>query len=593
MVQKHKTIETMNKTLTINLAGLVFNIEENAYQILKDYLAAIKNQFKDEEGCEEIVADIEARLAELLKAKTNADKQVLVDEDIHSAINIMGKPSDFEDTTSDEKQAGSTSRDQKNNHYKSKTRRVFRDGDNKVLGGVCSGLASYFDTDPLWIRLALVVLFFGFGSGFLLYIILWVIIPEAKTTAEKLEMRGDPIDINTISQTIKEEAEQFKNRVQDFGNRNQSVGNKIGNLIYTIFKGIFKVISKVFGALFVLFGTIFFVALLLVLFNIGKIEGLNPNEFAHAFTGAEFPLFWFKTGLAMCVGIPLCMFVYKGLKLIFGIKTSYMWLNLSAGVLWFVGLTLCLCLSLNVLNDFSDEVQLKRQMDVRFTNSDTLIVKADNNYKKGDTDLEFPIAGEHWIVNDTKQPAIWWGRPRVKIITSENDSVSVFVVKTAAGKQKTEASLRAKNINYNAAQQDSVLLLNTNFSFSIADKYRDQGVEVLIKLPKNKIIYLDNSLKKLLYDVENVNGIFDNEMVGKYWMMTANGLTCLSCTQEELMNNNKDDDDDDTKHIININDSNATVHIDKHGVEVNSKDAHVKISSDGIKVEEKTKKETK
>ncbi len=591
MVQKHKTIETMNKTLTINLAGLVFNIEENAYQILKDYLAAIKNQFKDEEGCEEIVADIEARLAELLKAKTNADKQVLVDEDIHSAINIMGKPSDFEDTTSDEKQAGAASGNQKNNYYKSKTRRVFRDGDNKVLGGVCSGIASYFDTDPLWIRLALVVLFFGFGSGFILYIILWIIIPEAKTTAEKLEMRGDPIDINTISQTIKEEAEQFKNRVQDFGNRNQSVGNKIGNLIYTIFKGIFKVISKIVGGLFVLFGILFFVMLLLVVLNVGKIEGLTINEFIHAFTGENFSMFWFKTALVMCIGVPLCMFIYKGMKLVFGIKTSYRWLNLSAGVVWLVGLVMCLYLSLTILNDFSDEVQLKRQMDVRFTNSDTLIVKADNNYKKGDTDLEFPIAGEHWIVNDTKQPSIWWGRPRVKIITSENDSVSVFVVKTAAGKQKTEASLRAKNINYNAAQQDSVLLLNTNFSFSIADKYRGQEVEVLIKLPKNKIIYLDNSVKKLLYDIENVNGIFDNDMVGKYWMMTANGLTCLSCTKEELMNNNKDDDD--TEHIININDSNATVHIDKHGVEVNSKDAHVQISSEGIKVEDNTKKETK
>ena len=580
----------MNKTLTINLAGLVFNIEENAYQILKDYLVAIKNQFKNEEGCDEIVADIEARLAELLKAKTHASKQVLVDEDIHEAINVMGKPSDFEETASDEKQSSST--DQKSHYYKSKTRRVFRDPDNKVLGGVCSGIASYFDTDALWIRLILVVLFFGFGSGFLLYIILWIIIPEAKTTAEKLEMRGDPIDINTISQTIKEEAEQFKNRVQDFGNgvknqyNTQTVGGKISHIIYTVFHGIFKVISKIFGALFVLFGTIFFVALLLVLFNVGKIEGLSVNEFVHAFTGAEFPMFWFKVGLAMCVGIPLCMFVYKGMKLLFGIKTSYRWLNLSAGVVWLVGLVMCMYLSLTILNDFSDEVQLKKQMDVHFTNSDTLIVKADNNYKKGDTDLEFPVAGEHWVVNETKQPSIWWGRPRVKIITSENDSVSVFIVKTASGKQKAEASLRAKNINYNAAQQDSVLLLNTNFSFAIKDKYRNQEVEVLIKLPKNKVIYLDNSLKRLLYDVENVNGIFDGEMVGKYWMMTANGLNCLSCTKEELKNNN-DDEDNDSDHVITINDSTANVHIDKHGIEVNSKDAHVKISSDGIKVEEK------
>lgn len=582
----------MNKTLTINLAGLVFNIEENAYQILKDYLVAIKNQFKNEEGCDEIVADIEARLAELLKAKTHVGKQVLVDEDIHEAINVMGKPSDFEETASDEKQNYSSSNDSKSHYYKSKTRRVFRDADNKVLGGVCSGIASYFDTDALWIRLILVVLFFGFGSGFLLYIILWIIIPEAKTTAEKLEMRGDPIDINTISQTIKEEAEQFKNRVQDFGNgvknqyNSQSVGNKVGGLFYTVFHGIFKVISKIFGALFVLFGTIFFVALLLILFNVGKIEGLTVNEFVHAFTGTEFPVFWFKVGLALCVGIPLCMFVYKGMKLLFGVKTSYRWLNLSAGAVWLAGLVMCMYLSLTIVNDFSDEVQLKRQMDVHFTNNDTLIVKADNNYKKGDTDLEFPLAGEHWIVNETKQPSIWWGRPRVKIITSENDSVSVFIVKTAAGKQKTEASLRAKNINYNAAQQDSVLLLNTNFSFEINDKYRDQEVEVLIKLPKNKVIYLDNSLKKLLYDIENVNEIFDDEMVGKYWMMTANGLTCLSCTKEELKNNN-DDEDNDTDHVITINDSTANVHIDKHGIEVNSKAAHVKISSEGIKVEEK------
>ncbi|HXU26387.1 MAG TPA: PspC domain-containing protein [Bacteroidia bacterium] len=585
----------MNKTLTINLAGLVFNIEENAYQLLKDYLAAIKNQFKNEEGCDEIVADIESRLAELLKAKTHAGKQVLVDADIHETINVMGKPSDFEENTSDEKQSGSASSNQKT-YYTNKTRRVFRDGDNKVLGGVCSGIASYFDTDPLWIRLILVVLFFGFGTGLLLYIILWVIIPEAKTTAEKLEMRGDPIDINTISQTIKEEAEQLKNRVQNFGNgvkneftsqRSQSVGNKIGNLLYTVFHGIFKVISKVFGALFVLFGTLLFVALLLVLFNVGTVDGLSVNEFLHAFTGSDFPMFWFKTGLVMCVGIPLCMLVYKGLKLVFGIKTSYMWLNLSAGILWFVGLTLCLYLSLTVASDFSEETLLKTQIDTHFTNTDTLFIKGSNNYEKNITDLDFEMDNDRWLINNTTQPSIWWGKPRVKIIASENDSVSVFMIKTAAGKQKTEASLRAKNINYTAALRDSVLLLNNFFSFVNTDKYRNQGVDVLIKLPKNKVVYLDNSLKYQWYDIENVNGIGDAEMSGKYWKMTENGLTCLSCTKEELMNNK--DSVDVHEHIININDSNAHVHIDKHGIEVNSKEAHVKISSDGIKVEEKKK----
>lgn len=567
----------MNKTLTINLAGLVFNIEENAYQILKDYLAAIKNQFANEEGCEEIVADIEARLAELLKAKTHEGKQVLVDADIHNAINIMGKPSDFDDATSNEKQSNTASQEQQNKYYKTKTRRVFRDGDNKVFGGVCSGIASYFDTDPLWIRLALVILFFGFGSGFLLYIILWIIIPEAKTTAEKLEMRGDPIDINTISQTIKEEAEQFKNRVQDFGNKNQGIGSKIGHLIYTVFSAILKVIAKIVGAFFVLFGTIFFVALLLVLFNVGKIDGLSVNEFLHSFAGTDFPMFWFKTGLVMCVGIPLCMFVYKGLKLIFGIKVSYRWLNLSAGIIWLFGLVMCLYLSLTILNDFSEETQLKKQIDVHFTNNDTLYIKANNGYQKTETDLDFEWNNDRWLISNTSKPSVWWGKPRVKIITSENDSVSVFIIKTAAGKQKTEASLRTKNINYSVVQQDSVLLLNNFFSFVNTDKYRNQGVDVLIKLPKNKVIYLDNSLKQLCYDIENTNGISDDEMSGKYWMMTSNGLTCLSCNQEERLNNNE----------INIRDSDAHIHISKHGIEINDNDEHIKISSDGINVNEK------
>ena len=583
----------MNKTVTINLAGLVFYIEENAYQILKEYLSAIKSHFKNEEGCEEIVSDIEARLAELLKANTHEGKQVLLESDVQAAIKIMGKPEDFTDESSDT-EARDSSQENRNFAYKTHTRRVFRDGDNKILGGVCSGMASYFDTDPLWIRLALVVLFFGFGSGLLLYIILWIIIPVAKTTAEKLEMRGDPIDINTISQTIKEEAEQFKGRVQDLGNgikkeyqRNQGAGAKLGDLLYTIFHGLFKVISKIAGVLFVLFGILLFIALLLVLFSVGNIDGLSMHEFFDAFAGKDFSLFWFKVSLALCIGIPLCMIVYKGMKLLLGIKTSYRWLNLSAGVLWLVGLVMCLYLTVTILNDFSVETPLKKQMDVHFNANDTLFIKAISVYKRNDSDVDFELEDQRWQISNNQIPALWWGKPRVKLITSENDSVSVFMIKTASGKHKTEASLRAKNINYQATQQGPVLILNNSFSFVSTDKYRNQGTEILIKLPKNKIIYLDNSLKNLLHLVENTNGISDSEMGGKYWKMTENGLTCLSCTQEDLLNA-EDKEEIETGDIdIHDSDGDAHVHVGKNGIEINAKDAHVKISSDGIKVEEK------
>ena len=572
----------MNKTVNINLAGLVFNIEETAYQVLKDYLSAIKSHFANEEGCEEIVADIEARLAELLKAKTHAGKQVLVEADINEAINTMGKPEDFADGTEDENK--SSAHEQKSNQYKNKTRRVFRDGDNKVLGGVCSGIANYFDTDPLWIRLILVVLFFGFGSGFLLYIVLWIIIPEAKTTAEKLEMRGDPIDINTISQTIKEEAEQLKNRVQEFGSgiknqyHNQSIGNKMGNLIYTVFSGIFKVISKIAGIFFVLFGICLFAALLCVVFGIGTIDGLSVHNFFSAIGGETFSFTLFKFGLALCVGIPLCMLVYKGMKLILGIRVRYRWLNLSAGILWFVGLTICLYLGLNLLNDYSAETQLKEQIAVISNPTDTLYLKANENYVNSGIDVNLSVPGNTYHINSEVEPNIWHGKPRIKIITSENDSMYVFILRSSLGTNKSEAAKRAKKINYSVAQKDSVLFIDKYFSFASIDKLRGQEIDILIKLPKNKIVYLDESLKHLLYDVENTNNILDDEMGNKYWKMTGNGLTCLSCTKEDLMN---------IKNEINIKDSNAHVKIDKHGIEVNSKEAHVKISSEGINVEEK------
>ena len=580
----------MNKTVTINLAGMVFYIEENAYQILKDYISAIKNHFKNEEGCEEIVTDIESRLAELLKANTNSGKQVLIEADVNNAIGIMGKPEDFADSSAEETQQQSDYREQKSRNYSTKTRRVFRDGDNKVLGGVCSGMASYFDTDPLWIRLILVVLFFGFGSGFLLYIILWIIIPEAKTTAEKLEMRGDPIDINTISQTVKEEAEQLKNRMQDFGDgvkkeyqhqKKNGTANKIGHLLYTIFHGIFNILSKIFGVFFVLFGIMFFIVLLLVLFSVGTIDGLSTSGFFNAVLNENFSLFYTKIGLALFVGIPLCMLVYKGMKLVLNIKVRYRWLNLSAGILWFVGLIICLQQAITIGSCFSTETQLKEQVPVVSKPLDTLYLKANPNYTNSGMDVNFSIPGNSYYINTEVQPNTWHGKPRIKIITSENDSMYVFILRSSLGINKPEAAQRAKKLNYTIVQKDSFLLIDKYFSFASANKLRGQEIEILIKLPKNKVVYLDQNLKHLLYDVENTNNILDDEMGGKYWKMTENGLSCLSCTDQDLMH---------TTGEINIDDKDGHVHINKHGIEINSKDAHVKISGEGVHIEEKNEK---
>ena len=572
----------MNKTLTINISGIVFNIEEDAYETLKNYLGKIKRHFQSEEGNEEIVADIEARLAELLKAKMHVGKQVLLMADINDAISVMGQPEDFSDNGSEENKKEESHSSSHQNYYANKRRRVFRDPESKILGGVCSGIGNYFDIDPLWIRLALVVMFFGFGSGFLLYIILWIIIPEAKTTAEKLEMRGEPVDVNTISKTIKDEAENIKSKAKDFGTNvktqftNKDNTSKFVDLLRQIFGTIFNIIGKIVGVFFVFFGIVVFVGLLSVLLGFGKVDNLTTHEFINSFAGADFPVFWAKTALTLAIGIPVVMLVYKGMKMLLGIKYHNRWINIGAGVLWVVGLILGFCIAVEFGKQFSQDAVLKQQVDARWPAKDTLYLKANNNYATVETDIDFSMDNNRWYINTQKNVSTWWGRPKVRIITSENDSLYVFMVKSSDGAEKAEAAQRAKNISYQLEQKDSMLLVDKYYSFPGIDKFRNQEIEVLIKLPRNKVIYLDNSLKYLLYDVDNTNEIFDQEMVGKYWKMTENGLTCLNCPKVE---------------VTHSKNKNSRVKIDEHGIEVNSSDAHVKIDEEGINIKSKNKKE--
>jgi phage shock protein PspC (stress-responsive transcriptional regulator) len=574
----------MNKTLTINISGIVFNIEEDAYEALKSYLGKIKRHFSNEEGCEEIVADIESRFAEILKAKINNGKQVLVMADINEAIAMMGQPEDFADNNSsdEEKKQESQSANTSQAYYGTKRRRVFRDPDSKIVGGVCSGIANYFDIDPLWIRLGLVIMFFGFGSGLLLYIILWIIIPEARTTAEKLEMRGEPVDVNTISKTIKDEAENLKNRARDFGNNareyvaNRDNTGRFVDLLRQIFGTIFKIIGRIIGFFFVFIGIVIFVGLLSVLFGVGKIDNLTTHEFVNSFAGADFPVFWSKVGLFLAVGIPLMMIIYKGMKMLLGIKYHNRWLNIGAGIAWAVGVTLSFFIAFEFANQFSEDAALKQQSEARWPAGDTLYLNAANNYNNSEDDIDFSMDNGRWYINRKNSESTWWGKPRVKVIESENDSLYVFIVKKADGSQKDEAAKRAKNINYSLQQKDSVLMLEKFYSFPANDKFRNQKVEIIIKMPRNKVVYFDMSVKKLLYDVDNTNEYYDEEMVGKFWKMTDNGLTCLNCPKRTRIHPDV--------FQVEEEDGPAKVKIDENGIEVHSKDAHVKIDEHGVNV---------
>jgi phage shock protein PspC (stress-responsive transcriptional regulator) len=195
----------MKKTQTVNIGGLVFNIDEDAYSRLGNYLLDIEGHFVNQEERKEIMADIEFRIAELLKTRITPFRQVIALEDIEEVIRIMGEPQAF---------AGMQGEDEPTRKKSGSSRRMYRDGDHRVLGGVCSGMASYWDIDPILVRILFLVAFFGFGVGLLIYLILWIVIPPARTTAQKLEMRGEAVTFDNIGKFVKDEFNQVKKNMK-------------------------------------------------------------------------------------------------------------------------------------------------------------------------------------------------------------------------------------------------------------------------------------------------------------------------------------------------------------------------------------------
>lgn len=194
----------MKITLSINLGGSSFNIDEDAYEELRKYLESLEVHFAKEEGAAEIMNDIEARIAELFRAKLSGYKQVITIEDVREVIMVLGKPEDFygeEESKSREKQT--------TGGY----HRIYRDPDNRILGGVCAGMGAYWDIEPWILRIIFTVLIFAGGFGLMVYLILWIVLPEARTTAQKIEMRGEPVNIQNIKEAVRREFDKVRKRM--------------------------------------------------------------------------------------------------------------------------------------------------------------------------------------------------------------------------------------------------------------------------------------------------------------------------------------------------------------------------------------------
>lgn len=540
----------MNKTVTINISGIIFHIEEDAYERLQVYLTTIRNRFSSEEGRDEIMMDIESRIAEILGERVGPSKQVVLMADVEHVISLMGEPeaiAEGEDKTekkeTKEETASATEEEPQSN---GRRRRIFRDTDDKIIGGVCSGLGYYFDIDPVWIRGGFAVSFFVFGSGFLFYLLLMIIIPKAETTAEKLEMRREPVDVNNISKTIKEEFEGFKKRAEDFGKEAKERGQHWRRQSYNwrrtrgrgqvedFFHNVFRIFGKVFATALIFFGILFLIGLLTSTFT---LSSLGPDVISQGFhslfsDGVHYSLA--ITAILLVFGIPILMIIYKGIRLLFVIKRPDKYVGIIALAIWICGIVLLSISVGNAAGSFSNGTTLTETIPMNCQAGDTVRIRVDidpsmiNEDYNSEWNKRYHYARLYHGV-DVHNNELKIGFPQLSIVPSLNDSAELIIYKTSRGRDLKEAELNASGIKYDVKTNDCNITFKNYFSLTGFAQWRVQEVSAELRLPENTVVYLDASTIDMLRGVSNTSHTIERDMIDRRWKMTSNGLECIDC----------------------------------------------------------------
>ena len=509
----------MNKTININLAGIIFHLDEVAYEKFKTYLSNVKTALGKEESGEEIIADIEARIAEIfhLRMKENG-RQVVGLPDVEFIIETLGQPEAFIDESENEAPKSSSK----------ETRRFFRNPDEKVIGGVCSGIGAYFDIDPVWIRILFLILLFFTGIGFLTYVILWAAIPEAKTTAQKLQMRGEAVNLNNI--------EKLFTKVEDYTST-EKIKSGVNSFVSFVVNGIGSIFSFVFkfvGVLLAIFGALIAFVLIITLLGIfgstWNFEGFNFLSFngyiygldgAQAIFGGGWRLLALRAGTLLTLLLPLFALVVFLAKIFGRELTNSKLLSFSGIASFIVGLILIFISAGSLITDFRE----------RATETDQITLSG----------MSFDITAdiledEQGFFFDVEDELLHIENVRFNIEATRSSTASLELKHAASGRNHSEARARAQSFDYPSAQDGEALRLSEYFTVPKESLYRGQDLKVTLRLPVGATVYLDESIENIMYDIRNVQDMYDDDMLGHLWEMTPEGLSCTDCSTIQYYN---------------------------------------------------------
>lgn len=596
----------MKKIININLSGRVIPIEDSAYEKLQAYIESLRRYFVNEEGREEIINDIESRIAELMSEKVRKGADCITDEDVQEIANSMGRPEDFEGEEIKEQSFSSTASGSGFNQQSAASepapkakRRLYRDTSDKFIGGVCSGIASYLNVDPAIVRILFAIITFGgFGLGFmayiilwiilpaqdiegysgkrlfrnpegkilggvcsglgayfnkstvtirliflapillnilinildgfswrgdfhifpnivfgsltstfvLAYIILWIVLPEARSPYEKMEMRGEKVDVNTIKQNVQERAKEFsedvKSAAQNISNKAKEFAQTSGKTFAAEVKQTARPVARglghAIGVLFKVFflfiaGTIafaLFVALMAIIF--GGVAWWPVNNFL--WTSNWQQAYAWGT-VILFLGVPLIGFLIWLIRRIIGVRSRNNYLGWVFGGLWAVGWVAVILLVASISKDirYYDHTD---PIEVPINTQPT-----DNRLVVAVSEPALTFTDRYWWIDDDSQgwditeDTLKISLIKFSVLPSLDSFYHIAIKKYSSGRTNRDVIRRAEKIQYRATYTNGVLDLGNGFAVDKESKYRGQNVEVEIRVPAGKKIRFDESIR--------------------------------------------------------------------------------------------------
>ena len=560
----------MDKTVSISIGGFSFVLDEIAYNKLKTYLQDVKTSLRGTEGVEDIIEDVEIRISELFRERLKF-REVVNEDDINFVIATMGHPDQYKVEEDDENEKTSTnssysysSNNQSYGGQQTGAKRLYRDPDDTIVTGLSAGLAHYMGVDPWFVRSIWLVLgilgIFTAGVSFLLvlfcYFILLIFVPKAKTTSEKLQMYGQPANIDTLKKNVEQASEAVVSGSKE-------LSNKLG--------GAFGVFGRIL---------LWFIGFIILSSGIGLIIG---GFFFFFTTWTEMPteLFgylveeeWMSMAAKIFGGI---LMVIPGVLLtILGVKCFWNKVKVSKAVifgsiaLWFVALFAIIGISVSTASKFRNSVEMTQEKSYVIP-SDTLQVYFREN---NEGNLKFKTFNDLDQLIDADGNLIIPIDDIFEIEESTDDKLHIQVTYSSKGGSKEEAKRNLEAIRYNYELNGNKLYLDEFIKIPKDGKFRNQTVDIKLYIPKNKLIHTNNTDRMTIINNDNDRDYL-YDLKNKFIGYNGKKFVCLNCQKDS---DSEDDINLDSEDLnINVNDGNdsARVRIDKNGIRVESKDGSV------------------